>query len=739
MRFVKYTSLIFGILFPLFLCGQSPVKLTGTVVDSSTNQPVEDASVTVLDGKGGTYTDADGQFQIAHLYSGTYRLRIAHIRYQPKNITITLSKDVPEDVTIHLAPRTFRFPAVTVEGEYYGAQEIFLSRERIERFGNSAAEVLEQVPQITITREGDSGARGIRIRGSNTNQVLVLVDGIPLNDPLTGEVNLETISTEMIQEIRIHPHGASAEYGSGAYAGVVRIITRNQPVEQWSVGGAVESYSGREVSTFLSGEIISPLYYNVSYSGRSVKNDYRYSYNLPDGTSVTRHRENAAIHLRSLQSSLSYTKPSRQIRISGHLMQSDRGLPGKIYQWTPYANAHNDRAGISGSYREQFSNGSLDIQSQLSTASSEYVNDPPADAPLQYRLVPPYDTRYDHGTLGTSADLNIHLRQNIHWNTGVDLEKTEFQQTGESLDYADPIRATQESYGLHSGAEFSTVLGDSNYSITTNPQIRYSFIRYNNGEEIEQYPFWSASLGTSIRQRGYPNGTLFSNLNRSFRIPTFGDLFYQDFRVSGNPDLRPEQSREATIGLKLRPVRGRDLEVTGEAFWREFRDQIIWVTGSYGNFSPTNTDSRITGQSFSVTWNSPDDRFFGRAGFEHLVARNKNPNHALLNKTLPFRPAYEWRARFGSNLKFLTIIYDHRFRGSRFITQANTKSLPPYELGSIELRGVLSQRLLPEALSLQIILRINNLWDNRYYIMERMPEPGRNYRLSLELNFNHSQ
>lgn len=268
------------------------------------------------------------------------------------------------------------------------------------------------------------------------------------------------------------------------------------------------------------------------------------------------------------------------------------------------------------------------------------------------------------------------------------------------------------------------------------PHIRYSDIYVDNENTRQRYPFWSASLDAAYHVNG---SQIFLNLNHSFRIPTFGDLFYQDFRVSGNPDVLPEKSKEVSTGFSSARFTGFNLQISAEMYWRDFSDQIIWVTGSYGNFSPTNTDSRITGQSATLQWNYRDHRFFGHLSGEHLKPLNKNPNHALFNKLLPFRAQYRGQIQMGAELLGTRITYDHRIRGKRYITQANTKSLPAYDVGDVQVQRTFPLTWLSPNLKVRIGLRIENLWNARYFIMERMPEPGRTYRLAFEFSLNPTQ
>ena len=68
-------------------------------------------------------------------------------------------------------------------------------------------------------------------------QVLVLLDGIPLNDPLTGEVDLNLIPVSIIESVSIKKGGNSSESGSGSIGGTVAISSRQEFLDEIKMTG----------------------------------------------------------------------------------------------------------------------------------------------------------------------------------------------------------------------------------------------------------------------------------------------------------------------------------------------------------------------------------------------------------------------------------------------------------------------------------------------------------------------
>ncbi len=88
-------------------------------------------------------------------------------------------------------------------------------------------EALRNVPGVEIRRSGSFGkTTAITIRGANTKQVQVLVDGVRVKSPTLGEVDLSDISPDMIERIEIIRGPQVALYGADAIGGVINIITK---------------------------------------------------------------------------------------------------------------------------------------------------------------------------------------------------------------------------------------------------------------------------------------------------------------------------------------------------------------------------------------------------------------------------------------------------------------------------------------------------------------------------------
>lgn len=113
-----------------------------------------------------------------------------------------------------------------------GASVTVFDAERIARLGKPRVlELLRlAVGADTVRTGGIAGQSSVFLRGTNSNHVLVLLDGVPLNDPVTGIADLADLSTDGIERVEILRGPQGGVYGSEALGGVIRIFSyRGRP------------------------------------------------------------------------------------------------------------------------------------------------------------------------------------------------------------------------------------------------------------------------------------------------------------------------------------------------------------------------------------------------------------------------------------------------------------------------------------------------------------------------------
>ncbi|MBD3271295.1 MAG: TonB-dependent receptor plug domain-containing protein, partial [Elusimicrobia bacterium] len=230
------------------------------------------------------------------------------------------------------------------EAHKASANVTVISRQEIEHAtANDLGELLQQYDQIKVGSNGDLGAlKTVSIRGSTAEQVLVMIDGRPVNDTAFGVARLEQILLTNIEQVEIVRGGTSALYGANAVGGVVNIITRK---------------ASRDVPVIETDASIGSLNKRMYHLGLGInknKGNYLLSMDrqLSDG-----YRDNENLKLNHAYGHVSYDfETLGLVTVKGDLFQSKTGVPGPNYtsidQWddtkekaasTPFDRMENDK------------------------------------------------------------------------------------------------------------------------------------------------------------------------------------------------------------------------------------------------------------------------------------------------------------------------------------------------------------------------------------------------------------
>ncbi len=142
----------------------------------------------------------------------------------------------PEDEIIIIGSRT---PVPRAE---VTAAVSVISADDLQELGDVfAADALRAVPGVAVNRSGPAGAlTQVRLRGSEANHVLVLIDGIEASNPFTGSFNFAAMPAYGLSKIEVLRGEQSALWGSDAIGGVINLVTT--PAARGNTGGAYGEY-----------------------------------------------------------------------------------------------------------------------------------------------------------------------------------------------------------------------------------------------------------------------------------------------------------------------------------------------------------------------------------------------------------------------------------------------------------------------------------------------------------------
>ncbi|MBI3787443.1 MAG: TonB-dependent receptor, partial [Ignavibacteriales bacterium] len=197
--------------------------LEGRILDKANHEPLIGVNVVVVGTAYGGVTDKDGYYQVNNVRAGLYDVRFSIIGYKTLMMRkVTILPDLRTRLDIQLEASAVEFEAVEVKAERpliqrdqaataFSIGELKLEKLPVTKF----QEVLMLQPGTTL--EGN-------VRGGKTNEVIYLIDGLPVQDVIGGGLGAN-LPRSSISGLTIHTGGFEAEYGN-ALSGVVNIVTK---------------------------------------------------------------------------------------------------------------------------------------------------------------------------------------------------------------------------------------------------------------------------------------------------------------------------------------------------------------------------------------------------------------------------------------------------------------------------------------------------------------------------------
>lgn len=228
----------------LFTCGRAQNTITGRVVDKSGGQPIEFATVLVSnavtgDGIGGTTTDLSGNFSLETATAEVF-LDLSFIGFETRRMeNITFSNGQADLGIIELAAQGQTLDEITVRAEKSQTEfkldkRVFNVGKDLSNTGASALEVLNNVPSVNVTIEGQ-----VQLRGSGGVQILV--NGKPSVIASEQGNLLGTITADMIESVEVITN-PSAKYDAEGTSGIINVILKKE--ERKGLNGAISVNTG---------------------------------------------------------------------------------------------------------------------------------------------------------------------------------------------------------------------------------------------------------------------------------------------------------------------------------------------------------------------------------------------------------------------------------------------------------------------------------------------------------------
>ncbi len=570
--------------------------------------------------------------------------------------------------------------------------------------GDSIAEIIGRAPGVQfISYGGPQTATGLFIRGANSNQTLVLIDGMRINGSTAGSISFPAIDPAMIERIEILRGAASSLYGSDAIGGVVNIITKkgaqDRPLSAWANVG----YGSYETAKS-----------SLGLSGASDGWDYSFS------TSAATSKGFDALRRRKANNSV----------IAGYYPDKDGYRSHAVSGTLGYRWAEGHRIGLTayngytnGDYDNEFTpypnTYAIDRQQAYSLGSTDRITDW-WESDLRFGFTKDSnDNRSDTSSVFSSLKRHYSWINTFKLNTdhriSVLLEHQEERVQSTTTRYAQDARNTNAAALIYKGRIDR---------LHTQASVRNDNISgYGNQT--------TGSLGldfdlTDAWQIGVAGNT-------GFHAPTFNDLYYP-FELytwggfptgsyTGNPDLKPEKSRNIEAHVQYQTA---DTLFRATIYQNKIRNLIATDTAEtapwfYATTIRNINQATIRGLTLSGEHTLGDTTI--RASADFLDPRNDTPASGEGTR-LVRRARQVFHASIEHRIQALKLGAEYQYTGNRYEDAANKTRLGGYSLVNLTAAYDFSK-------SLGVQVRWNNVLDKDYVLVDGYNTPGSNVFVNL--------
>ena len=677
-----------------------------------------------------------------------------------------------------------------------------LNGEMLEKLNtHSVADALRYFSGIQLKDYGGvGGIKTVNIRSMGTHHLGISYDGIQLGNAQNGQIDLGQFSLDNVEEITLYNGQKSAIFQPASdfgHAGAIYIRTR-EPVflrsqesgdrsqetgdrsqesgdrrqesgdrrqetgvrrqetgdrRQESGDRRQESGDRRQEKTHLkfktqygssdmfrlstlweqklSGTMSSSV--SAGFLTASGKYKFRYERRYPNGETAwdtTAVRQNGDIHAERIEANLFGKLYQGSWQVKGYLYNSARGIPGAIVNnvWRRGERQQDLNTFVQAAFDKNVGDGfSTRWLAKYAYYNTHYVNKDSTQLPV--------DNRYKQQEVYLSTANVLELRPN--WSASLSYDFKWNKLNADTYNFAFPTRisnlvslATAIDYKhlKAQGSVLATFINDK-----THRRGEFAGMDTNNSLSkltpalfVNIYPF----RGTFFSMRAY--------VKKSFRMPTFNDLYYTDM---GNANLVPESALQYDAGFALNKhfESGivRHAEMHFDAYYNTVHDKIVaYPKGQQFRWTMLNL-GKVHIKGIDVEAEADCSVGCGvtatlRAQYTYQDARDvTDPGDSYYKHQIPYIPWHSGSAILGLNYKNWNLNYSFIYAGERYDEQENIiyNHMEPWYTSDLSLRykfRVYSLEFIAQA-------EVNNVLDQDYEVIVNYPMPGRNYALTLSV------
>ena len=240
------------------LYAQGRGTLRGLVSDSTSGEPLAFGNVLISELGVGASTDNRGYFVIASVPQGRYTVLASYVGYEQKSIDVLILDGKMTHVDIVLEPSSYELDQVEKVGERFQREtttEVSLDKISIKRLEalpkGVETDVMRSLSYLPGVQSGGDVSAKFYVRGSPSDQNLILLNGVPLYYPFHALGMFSVIDPEVLSSVEFYKGGFTSEY-TGRISSVLDMNTKNGNKKKFGITSAVSFLTAK---TLIEGPI----------------------------------------------------------------------------------------------------------------------------------------------------------------------------------------------------------------------------------------------------------------------------------------------------------------------------------------------------------------------------------------------------------------------------------------------------------------------------------------------------
>ena len=542
---------------------------------------------------------------------------------------------------------------------------------------SNVSDLLQEITGIDVRRRGVGGVQGdLYIRGGGFDQTLLLVDGMKMDDAQTGHHTLNMIlPLYLIERIEVIKGPAARIFGQNAFNGAINIVTKDVKGEKKQIDLSLKeiSYGSFEQKN------ISAVTKIITNKAKSL---ISFSNNTSDG-----YRHNTDYKRNNYFVKTSFNLKSSPIDVIASFTENKFGANGFYASPSATEQYEETQASLLG-VSTTINSEKLSIKPRLywRRGQDEYIYI--RDNPSVYRNL--------HKTNKVSAELS----GSYFSNSGV---------TGFGIDLS-TVNISSNNLGEHDRTTVNLFV-DHTFKLFDEKLVLSPGIAVSYFSDMSFHSFPGIDLGYNINS----NFKLYSNLGKTFRIPTYTDLYYSDRTTIGNENLNPESATSTEMGFKYNTS---NFKISGAFFNRKAKNIIDYVKENENDlWNAVNIGSlKTTGFELDFRYN------FQNQNYLNLGYTNIKDNNYVTNINYSKYSLNSLKHHFTSKLNL------------NYIRNVNHSFVYKYaERSDKSSYNILDSKIMYKK---GLFIYVNNIFDEVYSETNLVPMPGTSFLVGISVGID---